>query len=162
MSIVIESPVLGSIDIEHGDIYSFIHGIPGFEDSKRFVIVQSEPGTPFVYFQSLDRSELVLLAADPFLFFPEYDFEVSEQVTEELGIESRGDVAVWCVVTIPEKMDDATINLLAPIIVNRRSRAGRQTILTSTNYVTKHPLFAAAAEAESAHSGGEGDAGTRS
>ena len=156
MSIVIESPVLGSIHVEQGDIYSFPHGIPGFEEHKQFVIVQPDPATPFAYFHSMEQTELVLLVTNPFLFYPSYDFEVPDQLTEDLRIEDREDVAVWCVVTVPEQMEKATVNLLAPIIVNVKARVGRQTILTNTVYITKHALF----EAESADAGGGGDAST--
>jgi len=157
MSIVIESPVLGSIRVEQGDIYSFPHGIPGFEEHKQFIIVQPDPATPFAYFQSMDQSELVLLVTNPFLFYPSYDFEVPDPLAEDLRIENREDVAVWCVVTVPEQMERATVNLLAPIIVNVNARIGRQTILTNTVYLTKHALFDAD---KSSDAGGGGDAGT--
>jgi flagellar assembly factor FliW len=156
MSIVIESPVLGSIHVEQGDIYSFPHGIPGFEEHKQFVIVQPDPATPFAYLQSTEQSELVLLVTNPFLFYPSYDFEVPDQFAEELRIENREDVAVWCVVTVPEQMEQATVNLLAPILVSVRARVGRQTILTNTVYTTKHALFESD---KSGDAGGGGNAG---
>ncbi|TLS50572.1 flagellar assembly protein FliW [Paenibacillus antri] len=159
MSIVIDSPVLGSINVEQGDIYSFPRGVPGFEDNKQFVIVQPEPGAPFAYLQSTESPDLVLLVTNPFLFYPSYDFELPDQVAEELGIEAKEDVEVWCVVTVPEQMERASVNLLAPIIVNVNARTGRQTILTNTPYATKHPLFPGATD-EQRPAGGDGDAGT--
>lgn len=155
MTIVIESPVLGSIDVEQGDIYSFPHGIPGFEANRRFVIVQPEAGSPFAYLQSLDSPELVLLVANPFLFFPKYDIELPDSVVVELGIEAHEDVVLWCIVTIPDRIDAATMNLLAPIAVNISAKTGRQTILTNTPYTTKHKLF----DANQAQPGGDADAG---
>jgi len=141
MSILIESPVLGSLDVTQDDIYLFPSGIPGFEDQKRFIIVQPEANAPFAYLQSMDHADLVLLVTDPFAFYPDYDFEVPEQVIGELEIEASEEVGTWAVVTVPQSMEAATMNLLAPILLNVRSRKGRQTILTNTSYSTKHPMF---------------------
>lgn len=158
IKMTVDSPVLGSLEIEPGDIYSFPNGIPGFEEERRFVIVKPDAGSPFAYFQSVDRSSLVFLVADPFTFFPSYDFEIAEQVKDELAIRTREDVGVWCIVTVPERMEDATANLLAPIILNVTERKGRQMILAEVPYLTKHALFADVASVTQ-ESGGEDVAG---
>jgi len=158
MGIVIESPVLGSVNVEGDDLYIFAQGIPGFEDSRRFAVLRPDPESPFAYLQSADRPELVLLVANPFFFFPEYDFELPDAAVAELELASPEEAAVWVVITVPEKPEQATANLLAPIVLNARTRRGRQTILTNQGYTTKHPLFETLAAGD-AHGGGGGDAG---
>jgi flagellar assembly factor FliW len=90
--------------------------------------------------QSLDLGELSFLIMDPFLFFREYDFELPEFVQQQLQIEQPEDVQVWSIVSVKEDFSKATINLLAPIIVNYKSRLAKQIILHDTEYKVKHEL----------------------
>lgn len=138
---LIESKLLGSFEVEQALVYTFSNGIPGFESEKRFVIVQPDPSLPFSYLQSVVHSEIALLLTNPFLFYPNYEFELNEQTQEELEVTDRADVAVWCTVTVSGKLEDATLNLLAPIVVNMKSMLGRQYILHNTDYRTKHSLI---------------------
>mgnify|MGYP002624382856 CR=1 FL=1 len=161
MGIVIESPVLGVINVEQSKIYTFAQGIPGFEDCRRFAIFRTDAESPFAYFQSADRPELVLLVTDPFFFFPDYDFELPDAVVEELGLTKPEEVEVWVVVTVPERMEEATVNLVAPIVLNRNTQRGRQAILSERGYAIKQPLFSGRkAGEENVRAGGGGGAGS--
>jgi len=143
---IIESPVLGSVTVSEERMYTFAGGIPGFEEYRKFVIIQEGDQTPFAYLQCVDEPNLILLVANPFVFYPEYDFEISDAVVQTLAIQDREDVVVWSVVTASDSLESATINLLAPVIVNQRTMQGKQVILTNREYKTKHPLLAAAGE----------------
>ncbi len=160
MGITLESPVLGRLEINQSEIYAFPSGIPGFEDQKRFIVVKPEADSPFAYLQSMDRPELVLLVADPFLFFSDYDFDISDQTVSELKIERPEQVEVWCVVTVPDSLEEATANLLAPIVVNADAKIGKQTVLATGEYRTKHALFPDRYPAGEASPGGANHVGS--
>ena len=138
---IVKSKILGNLDVEEVLIYTFEHGIPGFEHLKRYVIVQPDPELPFSYLQSIDDDEVTLLLTNPFLFYGNYDFELNEQIQEELQIEDPSDIAVWSVVSTGSPSEGATLNLLAPIIISAKKMLGRQVILHNTSYRTKHPLI---------------------
>jgi flagellar assembly factor FliW len=131
----------GELDIETEDIFTFPQGIPGFEDLRRFVIIQPDPQMPFSYLQSVEQGELSIIMTNPFLFYPDYELQLSDQTQEELGIEQEKDVLVWSTVSIKDQIKDATTNLLAPIIVNVKKKCGKQVILHGTDYITKHRLM---------------------
>jgi flagellar assembly factor FliW len=138
----------GEKQFEDQDILTFPHGVPGFENHNRFVLIHPEESAPFSFMQSLDESQLAFIVTNPFLFYGQYEFALSDKIIRELEIESEPDVAVWAVVSIAESAADSTINLLAPIVVNTRNRVGKQTILHQSEYKTKHKLrFAEQAEA---------------
>jgi len=134
----------GVLEIDEHDIYTFPKGLPGFEAETRFVIVAPAEEEPFAFLQSLQSENLAFVIADPFLFYADYDFELSDSIVAELGIESPADVLVRSIVTIPQELDQATINLVAPIIFNGPARSAKQVVLGKTPYSTRHPLFAAA------------------
>lgn len=122
----------------------FNEGIPGFEKDKKFIIMPVEEEGPFYYLQSLD-SNLCLLIADPFVFFPDYQIELPDEQVDELG---QGDahekLVVYVVLTLHEDFKLSTANLMAPIIVNAVTRKGVQYIWQQSRYTTKHLLFPAA------------------
>lgn len=136
----IQSAALGEVEIDPDKIVSFTQGMPGFEEAKSFVMLQPDPSLPFSYLQAVDRPEVAFLLTDPFLFFKEYDLKLSQETLDELQIQQEQDVQVWAVVTLRENVQTATMNLLAPVILNVRERVGRQLVLTQSGYSTRQPL----------------------
>lgn len=131
----------GEVEITKEQIITFANGIPAFEDLRKFAIIELDEEVPFSYMQSVDDGDLFFLITNPFLFEPTYDVQLPESVVEELDIQSEGDVSVWAIVTVPEQLKDATMNLLAPIIINCRNNLGKQVILHDTHYKTKQHLI---------------------
>jgi flagellar assembly factor FliW len=140
---IIETAQFGDIEIEDNELFHFAVGLPGFEIYKRFIFFQPPESVPFSFMQCADNGELSFIVTSPFDFYRDYDFELSDQIQQELSIETEKDIAIWSVVSIGDSLDKATVNLLAPIVVNRRTREARQIILHGTEYKTKHPLLIA-------------------
>jgi flagellar assembly factor FliW len=137
---IVSTLSFGELEIEPQEVYEFPQGIPGFEEYHRFIIVQPNAELQFCYLQSVEESGLALLVCNPFLFFKDYDFQLSEAYQQELRITEEKDVVVWSVVTINWQSNEATMNLLAPIVVNIREKRGKQIILHDSEYRTKHNL----------------------
>lgn len=131
----------GLITIQESDIYSFSKGIPGFENQTRFVILAPEADEPFAYLQSVLNGELVFVIADPFLFYSDYEFEIPDSTLAELKVEHTEQVLVRSIITIPGDLENATLNLVAPLIINVEARLGKQIVLGKSSYTTKQPLF---------------------
>ena len=133
----IETIAWGKIEVTEEQLYQFENGIPGFEEEKSFAWIQEE-NSPFSYLQSTHESALSFLLADPFLFYPDYEFEISDQDIEELGDQEL--LGVACIVTLHEQIEQSTINLLAPVVLNKATHKARQIVLQDNQYQTKHPL----------------------
>jgi flagellar assembly factor FliW len=128
-----------TLEINESDILKFEQGLPGFEDENKFILIPME-GTPFSILQSIESPDLAFVTADPFAFFKEYDFELSDSVQEQLSIEEPSDVFVQVIVTVSEPFEKSTANLQAPIVINQKRKLGKQVVLTDTNYQTRHTL----------------------
>jgi len=124
-------------------VYTFPRGVPGFENIREFELLTPEEPSPFAYLRAVGESGVCFLVADPFAFFPDYEFELGDDAKAELDLaEGReGDVQVWAIVTVPENVRETTVNLLAPVVLNTRSRLGKQVILHDSRYAVKCPLF---------------------
>jgi flagellar assembly factor FliW len=130
----------GEIDINEEGIVSFPTGLPGFEDLEEFVFIQDNPELPFAYMQSTQDGDVSFIIANPFVFFPDYEFELSDATQVELEIKTEEDVRIYVILNAAETMEHSTINLLAPLVINFGARLGAQIILHNTSYLTKHPL----------------------
>ena len=132
----------GELEIEEQDVVRFADGIPAFEDEHEFVVLPYEEGTPYMFLQSLITPELAFLMTDPFVFFPDYSFELDDENMEKLAINSMDDVLVCTLISVPRSgVADMTTNLLAPVVINRHTMQARQIVLEKTQYTTKHRLF---------------------
>ncbi len=140
---IIETLTWGTLDINEEQVYHFSKGIPGFEEETEFALIIGEEG-PFSYLQSLNNQSLSFLLSDPFVFYPSYEFQLPESDKEELELED--DVIVCCIVTIKDELEQATLNLLAPIVLNPVKRTGKQVVLHKSSYGTKHRLWNAMEE----------------
>lgn len=132
----------GEVAVESEKIIRFAHGLPGFEEERAFVIMPYDQESPFVFLQSVKTPDLAFLLTNPFLFFPEYAFELDDDILAQLEIDDEKDVAVYGIVTVPGgRVADMTINLLAPLVVSARNRVARQIVLEKSEYHTKHRLL---------------------
>ncbi len=132
----------GELEIEEQDVVRFADGIPAFEDEHEFVVLPYEEGTPYMFLQSMMTPELAFLLTDPFVFFPDYSFELDDENMEKLAINSMDDVLVCTLISVPRSgVADMTTNLLAPVVINRHTMQAKQIVLEKTQYTTKHRLF---------------------
>ncbi|SFL89115.1 flagellar assembly factor FliW [Paenibacillus sp. 1_12] len=130
----------GELEYSKQEMFHFSNGLPGLEEHRDFLLIPMEEGVPFSYLQSLDEGSLSILVTNPFDYFHDYDFSMNEGTQFELQIEQPEDIEVWSAVTVTEDLNEVTVNLLAPIIVNSKKKLGRQIILHDSGYTTKHPL----------------------
>ena len=132
----------GEIEVDEEKIVHFKDGIPAFENEHEFIILPYEEESPYYFMQSLNTPELAFLLTVPFLFFPDYTFELEDDVVEELGIQNQEDVLYYSLVTIPNgSIRYMTANLVAPVVLNSANMQAKQVVLEKSNYTTKHRLF---------------------
>ncbi len=142
-SITVRTVNFGEIEVPVDKILHFEEGIPGFPHIRRFAMLEFENLKPFNYLQSLEDPPIALLVVNPFLFQPSYQFALGETEAGNLRAEKLEDLSVFVVATIPADPAEATINLMAPILINEKSRCGKQVILLDSHYPVRHPLFVA-------------------
>ena len=141
----IKSTRFGEFEVSEELVVQFPEGLPGFEDQKQFAFLPytvDEDNSPFAYMQAVQDPDLTLLLADPFLFFKHYSLNLNDEDAAQLGLSDSEETAgVYGVVAVPEKIDQMTVNLVAPIVVNWKQQKGMQIILNRSPYSTKHRLF---------------------
>ncbi|WP_102273790.1 flagellar assembly protein FliW [Cytobacillus massiliigabonensis] len=134
---IIKTKFHGDQEIEAEKIISFPAGIPGFLEEKEFYLIPLEE-TALVVLQSIHIKEVAFIITDPFSFFPQYEFELPQDLVDTLKVEAEKDVVVFVILTIKDPFHQTTANLQAPIIINQTIKQGKQVILNNTSYTTRH------------------------
>jgi flagellar assembly factor FliW len=120
-------------------------GIPGFEDQRRFVLIEQHALTPLVLLQSLETSSLCFLAIAVSVLDPEYRSGIAPEDLRLLGLDENrqprsGEEALFMAILSPSADGSFTANLLAPVVVNLRTRVGLQAVRSDRLYSHRHPL----------------------
>ncbi|WP_411348144.1 flagellar assembly protein FliW [Paenibacillus sp. WLX2291] len=118
--------------------FVFAKGIPGFPDAIEYTIMEYDHS--FSVLQAVNQSEIGFIIVDPFKIYPDYEIELSQELIEELNINSENQVVIRNIVSWSEKLEDRTVNLVAPLVFNLDNRQARQIILQNTDYSIRHPL----------------------
>jgi flagellar assembly factor FliW len=130
----------GAIDVDERQKIEFPFGILGFEKLHDYVLLDA-PQQPFYWLQSMDVLEVAFVMIDPRIFRPGYKLEVPPEELEEIGIDDEDKILDFAIVTIPPNPMEMTANLQGPIIINKESRAGRQSISTNPQWKVRHPVL---------------------
>ena len=129
-----------TVEVADDQLFEFSPGLSSFEDHHRYALLTDER-SPIEWLQSLDSPAVVFPFLEPFLFYPEYGFELPDSDAEALGLRGPEEALVRCLLAVREAAQETTANLLAPIIFNRRTRCGRQVVLQGTNLPLRFPVF---------------------
>jgi len=117
-------------------VLTFREGLIGMPDAQRFALMEpSRPDSPFRQLLCLDLPELGFVVCDPEQLWPGYAACLPPY---EGG---RENLVAMVLVTVPTNPKDMTANLLAPLVVDVRTRAGRQLVLDAGRLSTRHPVF---------------------
>ncbi len=131
----------GTIEAPEEHLLTFPAGIIGFPHLTRYVTLDHDRDMPFKWLQCVEDGELAFIVMEASMVKPGYRVAISRADVSELGEAETGDYILLVILTVPSA-DPAriTANLRGPIIVNLRTRMGKQLVLRE-DHPTRHPLF---------------------
>ena len=120
---------------------TFASGLPGFPGPRSFALEAGATRTARTASWSTSPSPRVrFLVVPPQVFFPEYDVELDDAVAAKVHLEDADDALLLVIVTLGRTAQEATANLLGPVVVNLRTLEGVQAVLADTDHGTRVPL----------------------
>ncbi len=135
------SKVHGEMQYEEHNIITFNKGIPGFNELKKFILLDLKGYEPFKVLQSLENDEISLIVTSPYEFFNEYEIKLSEETIKNIKIESPEKAMILTTVTLNSDVKKITTNLQGPIVINTSNNFGEQIVLDNSKYKVKSPLM---------------------
>lgn len=129
------------MQVQDVPVIEMVEPLPGFPRLRDFHLEQlDEEGTLFAL-RSVEEPAVRLLVVPVHTFFPHYAPQVSEEAVASLGITPDGEVITLGVVNPGDSAASATVNLLAPVLVNVATRQAGQIVLDE-DLPLRAPLFA--------------------
>lgn len=128
----------GDLEIPDDKIIRMEKPILGFEQLKRYCIIEREDCQPFLWYQSIDDPTVAFIVVNPLFFYSDYRIEVNPKEVEELNISDVKSVETYVIVTIPPDPRQMSFNLQGPILINTETRLAKQLILVNSEYRVKH------------------------
>jgi flagellar assembly factor FliW len=131
----------GTLDIKDDTVLTFPSGLLGFPECRRYVILDHDTDAPFKWLQSLDEPALAFVILDPALILADYRIEAADEAIVEVQGGEPDELSTAVILTIPSTdPGQITANLRGPLLMNPRTRLGKQLVLPD-EFPTRHPLF---------------------
>jgi flagellar assembly factor FliW len=127
----------GNISIEDADVLTFVDGLIGMEECRRWVLLADAQNSALGWLQSLDRPEVALGVVSPRRFVPDYQVRVARREIQPLGLAIPQEAQVLAIVS--HVGGSLALNLKAPLVVNVAERLGRQ-IVARDDHAVQHRI----------------------
>lgn len=139
-TVVVDSLLLGDVSVPAASVFAFPAGLPGFESHTRWALIPAA-GSHVFWLQSLDERSLSFVMADPFVAIDGYEVDLKPSELRELSLQDASEALVFVIVTLPAlESGEATANLRGPVVLNTRTRIGRQVVSAADTYDIHTPL----------------------
>lgn len=137
----IKTTRFGELEINKSDIIQFKEGILGFEQLKKFFVVDPGDQTLILWFQSVEDPAVAFPIIEPKIFLPDYSVKLLPAELNSLEIESVNDACVFTILTIPQIVTDMSANLKAPIVINNKTKLARQIVLQDSKLEVRYKMY---------------------
>lgn len=118
----------------------FEEGMIGCPDWREFLLLDVEKNGALGMLVSLDEPFVAFPVMEPERVHPEYAPTLFEADLEALGAEGNNDLRILVIVNIPQDVEEATVNLLGPLVVHGHSGNARQIVLVDSGYPADYPI----------------------
>jgi len=129
----------------------FPDGLFGLTNCHKFLLTKYHPedggASPFFLMQCQDEN-VSLPVLDPRLLVADYTFSIAPEVLDYLQARSVTDLSILTIVTVRDRMEDMTMNLQGPLLMNVAAHLGLQMIVE--HFPVRYPLFVPADEKQTA------------
>lgn len=136
----LQTKFIGEVTISEKQLIRFPLGLPGFVDETEYALLEIPGNDLFQTLQSTKTPELAFIVTDPYHFYQAYEFDLDNNVRDNLLIRQKNQVGVLTIVTLKSPFKNSTINLKAPLIININEKVAKQYILNTEDYSTKAPI----------------------
>jgi flagellar assembly factor FliW len=145
-SVRVVSRRFGTLDVPVASVLHFAQGLVGFPKHRRYVVFDHRPGSPFKWMLSIDDPDLAFAVANPCELVADYDPPLA--LAARLLGAAEEDLALFVLVTIPPDPTRMTVNLMAPVVVDLRTRQARQIVLDDPRCPPDHRVVRELAAAQ--------------
>ena len=139
-TIRVETTRFGVLEAPRNQVLTMEKPVLGFEQCKEYVAIKTGDMHPFVWLQSLSEADVAFLMINPKLLYADYTIQVNKREVEDIGVTDDTSVEIFVIVTVGPTLEESTVNLQGPIVINTESRKAKQLVLANSHYSVAAPL----------------------
>lgn len=128
------------VSCDDSEIVTFPEGLLGFEDIRRYVILDVPLYEPLKWLQAVDVPALAFVMVDPALLFPDYRVKVARSDVETIGLADASMAFVYVTLVVGEDPARSTVNLKGPLVFNLERRLAKQLVLADPGVSARRSL----------------------
>ena len=141
----IETKYFGTLPYGDTSVFDFAQGLPAYENEKRFVLIEVPDQSPLLFLQSMATASLCFVAFPILVVDEKYELAIAKEDLEELGLDVQRQPALSEEVMVLALISShgkflATANLMAPVVLNVKTRRGLQAIRRDSRYSHAQPI----------------------
>lgn len=140
---LVKTKFFGEVELPEEKIITLKRGLIGLEQYKKFTILYDceKEQTNISWFQSLEEPALAIPVIKPWLIKEDYNPIVEDELLTGLGDLTEENLVILLTVTVPENIEDMSVNLKAPVIINADTRNGAQIAVENKDYQVKYKIY---------------------
>jgi flagellar assembly factor FliW len=108
--LVIQTTRFGAVQLQSEDIIDFPEGILGFNDLRKFVLLDDPNDEIFAWLQSCEVPQIAFPVLEPELFTSNYAVMLTKHDLESLGLQKQEKTRAFSIITIPDDATQMTAN----------------------------------------------------
>jgi flagellar assembly factor FliW len=139
--VIINTTRFGRVQVSNEDLITFPEGILGFNDLKKFILLDDPNDDIFAWLQSCEVADVAFPILEPELFSADYQVVLTKSDLEALKLDLDKKPRYFSIITIPDEPTQMTANLKAPIVINIEHRLARQCVLQDNQLAIREPIF---------------------
>lgn len=137
-TIAIQSTRFGALQVPAREAIDFPNGLIGLAGS-RYALLERNPGSGFLWLQSLDDPDLALPVVDPRPFLPAFELTLTDEERERIGALDPEQAQLYVTVRAAKDPGDVVVNLKAPLVIH--AGRGHQVLNSAPGAELQAPLF---------------------
>jgi len=134
----------GELTIDPDQVLTFTQPIIGFPEQRRYVLLDGPQNSGLSWLQSTEQGDLAFLLMNPLDVMPDYRVRLGQSEMNELAVQSPDELEVFTLLVVPQDRTQIRTNLKAPVLINKKHRLGKQTVLDRSEYPIQFFLKTAA------------------
>lgn len=140
---LVKTKFFGEVELPEEKILTLERGLIGLEQYKKYTILYDceKEQTNISWFQSVEEPTLAIPVIKPWLVKEDYNPIVEDELLSSLGELTEDNLVILLTVTVPENIEEMSVNLKAPIVINADSRKGAQIVVENKDYEVKYKIY---------------------
>ncbi len=131
----------GELEVNPNDVLTFSEGLLGFENLKKYFVVDPGDSTLILWLQSTEDDKVAFPIIEPKIFKPDYIAKLLPADLNGLELETLQTAKLYSILTIPANVTEMSANLKAPVVVNSAKKVGKQIVLQDSKLSVKHEMY---------------------